>query len=360
MSPLSHNQTLPQGGSTKKLRDVLLDLKWAWRWPGIPSHYVTFRKILNFYRSQLAWLTGRQKVNAYPWQLTVELTNACNLRCPQCPTGQGRLGRKASMVSLDQLRLALEELGPYAFTIDLHNWGEPFLHKQIFEAIRMCEDHRVMTVICSNFNIPFDAAKAEDLVRSGLSVLSVSLDGSEQQSYEIYRVRGDLGVPLRNVALVQMAKQRLGKANPRIIWSYLVFRHNEHDIENARSLARKYGMEFCATRGLSNDPTWQTTGLHLNVVDDMARRGPSCRWLYSMAVINADLGVSPCCVQDAFSSATDFGSIRENSFKQVWNSPRYRAARDLFSHLKQGRFKPQVPVCCETCRVFTSRKEGIE
>src|SRR2546425_1069881 len=40
-----------------------------------------------------------------------------------------------------------------------------------------------------NFSLPFDRARAEHLVASGLSELNVAVDGARQETYERYRVR---------------------------------------------------------------------------------------------------------------------------------------------------------------------------
>lgn len=335
-------------------------LPGAHRWPDVPGRYLGLRKVLNFYVAHASWLLGTERAWGRPHQLTMELTNVCNLRCPQCPTGRGLKGRKASMLSLEDLERVMDELGPYAFKMDLHNWGEPLLNEDVYDAIRLCEDRGVMTLMSTNFSVPFDDEKAEALVRSGLSLLSVSVDGPDQQSYEIYRVRGKLETVLANVEMLQRAKKRLGSSHPEVIWSYLVFRHNQHLVPKARALARRYGMKFMTSKGGADDPDWITDEeFSHSMAGALASAGPACRFLYGMAVVNADLGVSPCCIGEAFYAQDDFGDVRDGgAFRKVWNGERYRAARRLFRSLERGEPVPAEKTVCERCFVYTARVDG--
>lgn len=329
----------------------------ACRWPDVPRRYVTPAKILNFWRCQLAWILSSDRVGGRPYELVLEMTNACNLRCPHCPTGRGRFGRRPSMMDIRQLERVVNELAPYAFTADLHNWGEPLLHGQVTDAVRLLESRGVRTTICTNFNVPFDAAKADDLVRSGLAVLGVSIDGPDQETYETYRVRGRLQQALHNARLVVESKRRLKSATPRVIWTYLVFKYNEGRVQEARRLATRLGLEFATTRGLVPlDPSWETQAPIEHASFDLFRKGRSCKFLYSMAAVNADLGVSPCCSEAAFESADDFGSVQREPFRATWNGARHRAARRLFRALWDSEVTVDRPVCCEQCSIYTLRK----
>jgi MoaA/NifB/PqqE/SkfB family radical SAM enzyme len=197
-------------------------------------------------------------------------------------------------------------------------------------------------------------------VRSGLSVLGVSIDGPDQETYETYRVRGRLDQVLKNARLVVDAKRRLGSDTPRVIWTYLVFKYNERRVGEARRLATRLGLEFSAQRGLAPDnPAWETTAAIDHPAFDLFGKGRSCRFLYSMAAVNADLGVSPCCSEAAFESADDFGTVRDQPFRTVWNGTQHRAARRLFRALKDPRSAPDGAVCCERCSIYTLRRDDM-
>ncbi len=216
-----------------------------------------------------------------------------------------------------------------------------------------------MTLLSTNFNVPFDKHKAEELVKSGLSILGVSIDGIDSETYRSYRVNGSFEKVLFNISLVQAAKKKLSSASPRVVWSFLAFKHNQHLIGKAKQMAKQLDMEFQVTRGISHNKQWLTDDIHIHPVDDVAIRGPVCRQLYTMAVVNADLGVSPCCFHDAYDSNHDFGDVNKNEFKSVWNAGKYRNARKLFKNHKNGRNKSNHKIVCENCVVYLKHMENI-
>jgi hypothetical protein len=108
--------------------------------------------------------------------------------------------------------------------------------------------------------MPFNAHRAEGLVASGLDVLSVSLDGARQETYEKYRVRGNMTTVIENIRLVNQAKQRVNSATPKLIWSFLAFEHNVDDIDQAKEIAQELGMEFFVSKGWIAGPDWESDG----------------------------------------------------------------------------------------------------
>ena len=217
--------------------------------PPWPGYKVSAKRLVNLYRARYAYRRGHTKLRSYPAKLTVEAANVCNLRCPACFTGIRESGRVRSMMSLELYRKLLAELGDYLFEVEFYNWGEPLLSKYIYTMIDETVQHGISTTISTNFSIPFDAAKAERLVSSGLAVLGVSIDGARQESYEKYRVRGDLDLVLRNCRLVAAAKQRLASKTPRMVWEFHVFEHNVEDVDLAKAMAQELGMELSLDKG---------------------------------------------------------------------------------------------------------------
>ena len=70
----------------------------------------------------------------------IEPTNECNLRCPLCPTGAGKLKRAKGQMSFELYRRILAELDGSLERLMLYNYGEPFLHPRILDM--MAEAHQ--------------------------------------------------------------------------------------------------------------------------------------------------------------------------------------------------------------------------
>ncbi len=309
----------------------------------------TPRRLLNFRRAQREYARGRTHLRSYPIKLTIEATNVCNLRCPACFTGSGEAGRRRGAIPQELLSALMSELGPYLLEVEFHNWGEPLLNKHLEDMVAEAARYGVTTSFSTNFSFPFTTERAERLVRSGLTVLGVSIDGAQQSSYEQYRVGGDLALVLRNCALMQEAKRRLGSRTPRLVWSYHVFPHNRDEVAAAEQMARQLDMDFSASKGWMVGPDWDPA-MPFFVKLEPAR----CGALWYQAVVHNDGGVAPCCV--TFYRQDDLGSIgltaaevRANGFGKVWNSPRFQSARRLFTDQRAPRGSERT--VCDGCPV---------
>jgi hypothetical protein len=164
-------------------------------------------------------------------------------------------------------------------------------------------------------------------------VLGVSIDGSRQESYEQYRVRGDLEMVLRNCRLINDAKHRLGSKTPRMVWEFHVFPHNTADVAEAEALARQLDMDISVTKGWVVGKEWDPS----NPTRFFWYPTPParCHFLWQDAVVHNDGGVAPCC--GTFYKDDDVGSLAISpdalgaaSFREVWNGPEFRKARGFY------------------------------
>ncbi|RMF64216.1 MAG: radical SAM protein, partial [Calditrichaeota bacterium] len=107
----------------------------------IPLHgllrSVTTRRLLNAAAAGasfvLSALLKRRIVWGRPFILTVEPTNLCNLRCPLCVTGNGKLTRNAGQMDFDLFRRIIDDVGEFLFYLLLYHQGEPFLNKRFLD-----------------------------------------------------------------------------------------------------------------------------------------------------------------------------------------------------------------------------------
>lgn len=304
--------------------------------PAYPGLRLTPTRLVNLYRSRWERRRIQTRLASYPTLLTIEPTNVCNLRCPECFTGAGEVGRERSMLEMAFYTRVLDELGGRLLQLELYNWGEPLLHKQVYEMLRMASDRGISTIISTNFSVPFDADKAERLVSSGLATLGVSLDGATQDVYAQYRRRGDIATVLDNVRLINKAKRKLGRTNPIVVWEYHLFPHNLHEVEEARALAADLGMTFAVSKGWVSGPDWDPAGAYNGQF--VTNPGP-CSFLWEHAVIHNDGGVAPCCA--TFYREDDYGAMRSEpavtrseldgrTFREVWNNERFVKSREMF------------------------------
>lgn len=330
-------------------------------------NYGTPKKLANIMLAE--WELRQQKtiLRCLPYYYIIDVCNVCNLRCPLCPTGNTTIARRQDMLSLDQYKAIFDKIKEYALVVSLYNHGEPLLNPDVFSIIEHTHRNRVGTNISSNFNWP-QPVDVNDFVRSGLDYVTVSLDGVSQEAYQQYRVRGDIGEVFDNMKRLLAAKKALNSKKPFVEWQFIVFKHNEHEMDQARKMAAEIGVDLLRfvspgvppedmhdtrlqEKWMPENPLyWER---HPKLVED---RGyvfdQTCFYLYRSMFIYPGGGVTPCCF--AHDSRQDFGNLRTSSVSEIWNNKTYRSARMLFS--KTAPTEDRVETICDKCTVF--RQDG--
>jgi MoaA/NifB/PqqE/SkfB family radical SAM enzyme len=329
--------------------------------------YSTPKKFANIALAE--WELRRQKTTllSRPYYYTIDVCNVCNLRCPLCATGLGTLARRQGMLSLEQYKGLFDKIKDYAIMVSLYNHGEPLLNPELFSMIEHTHRHRVGTRISSNFNWP-QPIEINDFVRSGLDYVTVSLDGVTQESYEQYRVRGDVAEVFDNMKRLLAAKKALKSKTPYVEWQFIVFKHNEHEVDEAKRLAADLGVD----RLRFTSPGVPPENMHdLELQEKWMPRNPlywsrnpkhveqrgyvfdqACFYLYRTMYIYPGGGVTPCCF--AHAERQDFGNLYKNEPAEIWNNQAYRSARMLFS--RSAPTEERIETVCDSCALF--RQDG--
>lgn len=354
-------------GSQPKVKQFLLKLKRHGRHVPKILNYGTPKKIGNIMLAE--WEMRQQKSNlrSHPYYYIIDVCNTCNLRCPLCPTGNATIARNQSMLSLEQYKIIFQKVKKYALVVSLYNHGEPILNPDVFSIVEHTRQNRVGTNISSNFNWPHPI-DINDFVRSGLDYVTVSLDGVTQESYQQYRVRGEIAEVFDNMKRLLAAKRALRSKKPFVEWQFVVFKHNEHEIDAARRLAAELRPDLLRfvspgvppedmhnvrlqEKWMPDNPLyWERNP---KVVEE---RGylfdQNCYYLYRSMFIYPDGGVTPCCF--AHDDRQDFGNLYTNSVAEIWNNKKYRSSRILFSRTPPT--EERVETICDKCTVF--RQDG--
>ena len=300
-------------------------------------------------------------VSGYPYWLTLDPSNLCNLQCPFCPTGQKRDSRTKGVMAYDDFKKIMDELGRYLIHIDFCNWGEPFTNKDIFKMISLAKQYNIDTKIDSNFTL-LSKKDIDKLLESGIDKIIVSIDGLCQETYSKHRVGGDFNKAMSNLQFLLERKKQLSLDRPHITWQFLVFKHNEHEINDVRRLGQELGVDETAiTKAFIGYKDWMPTDqehcrYNLDILqcdasheretsEYFTRQHSYCNWLWEAIVINPNGSVSPCCTVE--NEKDDFGNILVYGFKKIWNNEQYRNAR---IYMKDRGKSNTIQNICHDCK----------
>jgi radical SAM protein with 4Fe4S-binding SPASM domain len=276
----------------------------------------------------------------------MEPTTACNLGCPECPSGLKKFSRPTGKMALDHHEQWLKQLAKTVFYITYYFQGEPFLNPKFLELIQAAKRHRMFTATSSNAHF-IDSNNAEAIVASGLDQLIISVDGVSQEVYQQYRVHGDLAkVWVATEALVA-AKRKLKSTTPHVIFQCLAVKPNEHEIplvfEKAKALgvdevriksAQLYEYKFGNPLMPENESYSRYKRNRKGEFELKHPGGNHCWRMWSGSVITWDGQVVPCCFDKDASHA--MGELTKETFQQVWNNSKYKKFRNAVLSNRQG------------------------
>ncbi|MBS2020018.1 MAG: glycosyltransferase [Deltaproteobacteria bacterium] len=282
----------------------------------------------------------------------IEPTNLCNLACPTCPTGTGKIPPLPPM-TLERFDGVIAELAPKMRNLALWNYGEPLLNRELPAMIAHAKSAGVKVVKVSS-NVHFlDGARGLALLRSGLDVLILSVDGASQATYETFRKDGDFEKVSASVAWLCAEKKRLGLAKPRIELQFIAMRHNEHELPEMRRLAREWGVDVLRVKTVGADddatrdlvPAERLLSRYAADRETPNVRHSFCTMAWDHTVVNVDGSVTPCCyLRPDMGDEFVMGNVFEAPFTSIWRGERYRRFRE---RMLAGR--ASMPVC-NKCR----------
>jgi radical SAM protein with 4Fe4S-binding SPASM domain len=325
---------------------------------------LTFSRLINIiqlYCSYQATKILKRPVQwGLPMTISLEPTTACNLRCPECPSGLRSFTRETGNLKEDFFRNIIEELYQKLTFLIFYFQGEPYINPKFLDMVALASGKGLYTITSTNGHFLNDE-NARKTIESGLHRLIISVDGTTQEVYENYRKEGKLETVLQGAKNVVKWKKQLNSKTPHIIFQFLVVKPNEHQIPDIFRLAKEIGVDEVKLKTaqvydykqgnvlIPSDDKYsryrkQSDGTY-RVKNELLNH---CWKLWHACVITWDGIVVPCC----FDKDADhrLGDLKNQSFKDIWNGQAYRSFR---SALIKGR--DQIDICqncTEGCKVW--------
>ena len=186
-----------------------------------------------------------------------------------------------------------------------------------------------------------------------------SIDGASQETYRVYRVRGNFDTVIANVWKLNAFKKKYRSDLPKLAWQFVVFGHNEHEIPVARAMAAELEMEFYTKLTWDSDfsPIRDKDFVRAQTGEEAVSReeyeqmrgekyvSQICDQLWDNPQINWDGKVLGCC-------RNFWGDFGGNAFsdglEESLNNSKIAYARDML----KGRMPPRDDIPCTTCDLY--------
>jgi MoaA/NifB/PqqE/SkfB family radical SAM enzyme len=327
-------------------QDTFRDLRRRYPEPDLDSFCkLVAVKVANAFAAEYHFAKRHSILVSRPVQLQVDPTNACHLHCPSClhsanTAWASRFDWPQATLRIGEFDDFCNEFGPFATAMALFRDGEPLLHRQFPEFVTLAKRHLLYTVTSTSLSMRIDA---DALVASGLDRLVAAIDGASATTYGRYRRGGDFGLVMENIRAIVRARKRQWSRKPWLVWQFLAFEHNAHEIQLATSMAREigfdqlvvaqphsvehddpsikiaYGVPFgetffteprnwcepsersSLTRNAERieaifDETWARRYEVIAELEQGPRAHSTCNWLYYSLTMDGARRITPCCL----------------------------------------------------------------
>jgi MoaA/NifB/PqqE/SkfB family radical SAM enzyme len=245
----------------------------------------------------------------------LEVTSKCQAKCPMCPRRVNG-GILNPLMNLNEITLIqFKEWFPVEFIQQLDslfmcgNLGDPIIAQDCLEIFQYLQETNPIIKLSMHTN---GSARNHHwwsaLARADVKV-TFGIDGLED-THSLYRIGTDYKQILRNA-------RAFINAGGQAEWHMLVFKHNEHQIEDCRKLSEDVGFTKFTTKHTSRFkdgkfnvldengktinilyPTTRSKILTTNVLSTGNAEIQCKAQKYKQLYVGADGAVSPCCWLD--------------------------------------------------------------
>ncbi|MGY6561091.1 MAG: SPASM domain-containing protein [Luteibaculaceae bacterium] len=298
-------------------------------------------KVINGVGNLLAYHVSR--ITKKPWQpfmpvsISVEPTTACNLGCPECPSGLKQFTRPTGNLKEDFFDSILQQLSKSLCNITFYFQGEPFINPKFLAMVKKASDKGIFTSTSTNAHF-LHPELARKTVESGLDQMIISIDGTTQEVYEQYRIHGKLSKVLEGTRNMVQAKQELKSQTPHLIFQFLVVAPNEHQIKDVYQLADELGVDEVRLKS-AQVYSYEDGNPLIPKNEKYARyrKLPNGKWVLKNKLLNQcwkmwhscvltwDGLVVPCCFDK--DAQHQLGDTKETVFKTIWHGAQYKKFR---------------------------------
>lgn len=174
-----------------------------------------------------------------------DITNMCNAACPQCVRTNPITGKAHSYIKKSELCLDdFIKISPPWFIKQLEyiyfcgNYGDPIIARDLLAILDYVweQNSKISVKVHSNCSLR-DASwwkKFAQLTNDKKFTLIASVDGASQTTLELYRVNTNYEKIIKNL-------KTFIEHGGKVEWRYIVFKHNEHEVELAEEISKDLG-----------------------------------------------------------------------------------------------------------------------
>lgn len=219
---------------------------------------ISFMPLIDDNKKFVNFVYNKKFYKPQSFHVSVDIGNACQLKCPSCERGQRVLKNSSDFMDLslfEKIVKKSKEIG--SGSIAFFNYAEPLLVENLYQYIDIVKNYGIPRIeLSTNFSFK-EIPNFNKLLDSCFSTphftrLYVSVSGFTQETYKNYHKGGNIEYVKKN--LEHASNYKLENKDNSDIWvRYLTFDYNREEAILFREYAKKIGITFETRVGDSFD-----------------------------------------------------------------------------------------------------------
>ncbi|MFO7525629.1 MAG: radical SAM/SPASM domain-containing protein [Ignavibacteriaceae bacterium] len=292
-----------------------------------------------------------------PISYSVEPTNHCNLKCPECPSGLGALTRPLGLLKIETFKNWIDQIKSTGFYVQLFFQGEPFINKHLPLMISYAQKNNVYISISTNGHF-INESNVDFVLDNAPDKLIYSMDGLDEESYQNYRVGGTFKQADEGLRVLIKRRNERKLIKPFVEFQFIVMKQNEHQLDEVLKYGKDVGVEKVvfktmqissyenAVKFLPSNKKYRRYVLQDNSFKIKNNLKNHCFALWRTSVITWDGKVVPCCFDK--DAEFEMGMLNGRTFNDIWKSVEYQ------------KFRQQVLDSRKNINMCTNCTEGLK
>lgn len=250
-------------------------------------------------------------------KIYVEITNSCNLKCSFCPEGR----RAKEFITVEKFEHIISEIKEYTNLIALHVKGEPLLHPNLKEILKVCKENEMLVNITTNATLL--EKNLDTIIESGaVRQLNLSLHSiTKNENTDKYNFESYIN------SVLNSSKEILEKTNIIIsfrLWNLENIAENTENYHILNALEKAFNVENLKDIAKENEFVKLDENAFLNqdlefvwpsLENEIISEVGTCHGLRNQVAILANGDVVPCCLDGE--GEIKLGNIFEKSFEDI-------------------------------------------
>lgn len=286
----------------------------------------------------------------FPSVIGIDPTNICNLKCKFCPTW--KMKWEKGYIELRLIKKIINEVkasGKKLWMVILHNFGEPTLHKELGEIVKIIKESKITRSIQFATNgVALNEKIARELIEAKLDGLTFSVDALTRDEYKEIKGVDALERVKQNAKLIKKIKQELKSKLPHVSAKLVKMTKNRKEWKTFLKEWKSLVDEVALTEYTNWGGNVEYEGVY-----KIPKKRYACQFLWYYPVIAWNGDVYICCA--TISQKAIIGNLYKNTLKEIWEGEKMKEIRK--AHL-QKRFNDIEP--CKNCTYWAESKVNLD